>query len=60
MTQHPSKVTPVIRWYFSGGMGVALVTLALIGVTHRSLDPTGTTRLGRVSPDVECNLYVSY
>ena len=49
MTQHPSKVTPAIRWYFSGGLGVALVTLALIGATHRGLDPTGTTRLGRVS-----------
>ncbi|KAF8598975.1 hypothetical protein BDV93DRAFT_526376 [Ceratobasidium sp. AG-I] len=47
MTQHPSKVTPAIRWYFSGGLGVALVTLALIGATHRGLDPTGTTRLGR-------------
>ncbi|KAG8748183.1 hypothetical protein FRC12_013902 [Ceratobasidium sp. 428] len=47
MTQHPDEVTPAIRWYFSGGLGVALVCLALIGATHRGLDPTGTSRLGR-------------
>ncbi|KAG9126869.1 hypothetical protein FRC07_001617 [Ceratobasidium sp. 392] len=47
MTQHPDKITPAIGWYFSGGLGVALISLALIGITHRGLDPKGTTRLGR-------------
>lgn len=50
MTQHVDEVTPAIRWYFAGGLGVALVSMALIGVTHRGLDPTGTSRIGRVSP----------
>ncbi|KAG9089363.1 hypothetical protein FRC06_001589, partial [Ceratobasidium sp. 370] len=49
MTQHPNKITPAIGWYFSGGLGVALVSLALIEVTHRELDPKGTTRLGRLA-----------
>ncbi|KAG9121449.1 hypothetical protein FRC07_002592 [Ceratobasidium sp. 392] len=47
MTQHPDNITPAVRWYFSGGLGVALISLALIGITHRGLDPKGTTRLGR-------------
>ncbi|KAG9075097.1 hypothetical protein FRC06_010268 [Ceratobasidium sp. 370] len=49
MTQHAGEVTPAIRWYFSGGLGVALVCMALIGATHRGLDPTGTSRLGRTT-----------
>ncbi|KAG9088493.1 hypothetical protein FS749_002127 [Ceratobasidium sp. UAMH 11750] len=49
MTQHVDEVMPAIRWYFSGGLGVALVCMALIGATHRGLDPTGTSRLGRTT-----------
>ncbi|KAG9106737.1 hypothetical protein FRC07_008752, partial [Ceratobasidium sp. 392] len=49
MTQHVEEVTPAIRWYFSGGLGVALVCMALIGATHRGLDPTGTSRIGRTT-----------
>ncbi|KAG8738892.1 hypothetical protein FRC10_006409 [Ceratobasidium sp. 414] len=49
MTQHVDEVTPAIRWYFSGGLGVALVCMALIGATHRGLDPTGTSRLDRTT-----------
>ncbi|KAG8734701.1 hypothetical protein FRC10_011524, partial [Ceratobasidium sp. 414] len=55
MTQRPDKITPAIGWYFSGGLGVALISLALIGITHRGLDPKGTTRLGRVSHSIEAN-----
>ncbi|KAH7320370.1 hypothetical protein B0J17DRAFT_298607 [Rhizoctonia solani] len=47
MTQHTEEVTSAIRWYFGGGLGVALISMALIGATHRGLDPTGTSRLGR-------------
>ncbi|EUC55381.1 LtrA domain protein [Rhizoctonia solani AG-3 Rhs1AP] len=47
MTQHTEQVTSAIRWYFGGGLGVALIIMALIGATHRGLDPTGTSRLGR-------------
>ncbi|KAG8711188.1 hypothetical protein FRC11_003430 [Ceratobasidium sp. 423] len=47
MTQHTEQVTSAIRWYFGGGLGVALISMALIGATHRGLDPTGTSRLGR-------------
>ncbi|KAG8858347.1 hypothetical protein FRB91_009932 [Serendipita sp. 411] len=46
MTQE-DEVTEAINWYFGGGLGVAMFTMALIGFTHRNLDPTGTTRLGR-------------
>ncbi|QRV83039.1 low temperature requirement protein LtrA [Ceratobasidium sp. AG-Ba] len=49
MTQHVDEVTPAIRWYFSGGLGVALISMALIGATHRGLDPTGTSMLGRTT-----------
>ncbi|KEP47321.1 Low temperature requirement protein LtrA [Rhizoctonia solani 123E] len=42
MTQHTEQVTSAIRWYFGGGLGVALISMALIGATHRGLDPTGT------------------
>ncbi|CUA75353.1 hypothetical protein RSOLAG22IIIB_05858 [Rhizoctonia solani] len=47
MTQHTEEVSSAIRWYFGGGLGVALISMALIGATHRGLDPTGTSRLGR-------------
>ncbi|CAE6458086.1 hypothetical protein ACGC1H_006833 [Rhizoctonia solani] len=47
MTQHTEEVTSAMRWYFGGGLGVALISMALIGATHRGLDPTGTSRLGR-------------
>ncbi|CCO36216.1 hypothetical protein RSOLAG1IB_08478 [Rhizoctonia solani AG-1 IB] len=47
MTQHTEEVTSAIRWYFGGGLGVALISMALIGATHRGMDPTGTSRLGR-------------
>lgn len=47
MTQHEDLVTPAIRWYFGGGLGCAMLSMAAIGFTHRELEPTGTTRLGR-------------
>ncbi|CUA75340.1 hypothetical protein RSOLAG22IIIB_05843 [Rhizoctonia solani] len=47
MTQHAEEITSAIRWYFGGGLGVALISMALIGATHRGLDPTGTSRIGR-------------
>ncbi|KAF8594592.1 hypothetical protein BDV93DRAFT_549179 [Ceratobasidium sp. AG-I] len=47
MTQHVDQVNSAIRWYFAGGLGVALISMALIGATHRGLDPTGTSRIGR-------------
>ncbi|CAE6481996.1 unnamed protein product [Rhizoctonia solani] len=47
MTQDTEEVSLAIRWYFGGGLGVALISMALIGATHRGLDPMGTSRLGR-------------
>ncbi|KAG8829742.1 hypothetical protein FRC17_006134 [Serendipita sp. 399] len=41
------EVSQAIRWYFGGGLGVAMFALSLIGFTHRSLDSDGTTRVGR-------------
>ncbi|KAG8701445.1 hypothetical protein FRC09_005368 [Ceratobasidium sp. 395] len=51
MTQHPNKITPVIGWYFSGGLGVALISLALIGITHRGLDPTSVKNPSQTLPN---------
>lgn len=48
MTAFENNVSSAIRWYFSGGLGVSIFTLALIGFTHRGLDPKGTTRIERV------------
>lgn len=47
MTQQVDEVTPAICWYFAGGLGTALISMAMIGATHRGLDPTGTSRIGR-------------
>lgn len=41
MTQEPENVTDALRWYFGGGLGVAMLSMAAIGMTHRGLDPTG-------------------
>ncbi|EUC59835.1 Low temperature requirement protein LtrA, partial [Rhizoctonia solani AG-3 Rhs1AP] len=58
MAQRTEQVTLAIRWYFDGGLGVALISIALIGATHCGLDPTGTCRLGSWSseerPDAIC------
>lgn len=35
------------RWYFGGGLGCAMITLAFIGALHRNLEPAGLTRLSR-------------
>ncbi|EJD45797.1 hypothetical protein AURDEDRAFT_184694 [Auricularia subglabra TFB-10046 SS5] len=35
------------RWYFGGGLGCAMITLAFIGALHRNLEPDGLTRLRR-------------
>jgi hypothetical protein len=48
LTQHEDAVTPAIRWYFGGGLGCAMLSMAAVGFTHRELEPMGTTRLGRV------------
>ena len=38
-----------VRWFFSAGLGVAMFALAAMGAAHRNLEPTGLTRLNRVS-----------
>ncbi|CCA67754.1 hypothetical protein PIIN_01578 [Serendipita indica DSM 11827] len=47
MTQHEDQVNDAIRWYFGGGLGCAMISMALIGMLHRNLDPQGTTKLDR-------------
>ena len=49
ITQNEAEVGTAIRWYFGGGLGCAIISMACIGFTHRGLDATGTTKLGRVS-----------
>lgn len=49
MTQHEELMNSALQWYFGGGLGCAMICMAVMGFTHRGLDPTGTTRLGRVS-----------
>ena len=45
LTQDPENVSQAIRWYFGGGLGCSLFSLAAIGMTHRGLDPTGYVAL---------------
>jgi len=47
MTQDPDNVSQALRWYFGGGLGCAMISMAALGMTHRSLDPSGSTKLGR-------------
>jgi hypothetical protein len=49
ITQSEAEVGTAIRWYFGGGLGCAIISMAGIGFTHRGLDAAGTTRIGRVS-----------
>jgi hypothetical protein len=48
MTREPDDECPGLRWYFGGGLGCAMICMAALGTTHRSLDPAGSTKLGRV------------
>jgi hypothetical protein len=43
------EVNSGVRWFFGGGLGCALVCLTVIGITHKSLDPQGSSVLSRVS-----------
>ena len=52
MTQTPDNVSQALRWYFGGGLGCAMLSMAGLGLTHRNLDPAGSTRLGRVCQSI--------
>lgn len=39
MTEAPQSV----RWYFGGGLAVALCSISLLGWMHKSLDKRGST-----------------
>ncbi|CAG7847789.1 SubName: Full=Uncharacterized protein {ECO:0000313/EMBL:CCA71182.1} [Serendipita indica DSM 11827] len=47
MTLNQDEISDALRWYFCGGLGTAMICLGALGMTHRGLDPNGTTRLGR-------------
>jgi len=63
MTQAPEEVSQALRWYFGGGLGAAMLCMAALGLTHRGLDPTGTTMLGRVrivfAPAIALHILIS-
>jgi hypothetical protein len=55
--QHVAVPMQSVRWYFSGGLSVAILCLALLGWMHKNLDAPGSSY---ISSDIRLSARVVY